>query len=225
MPLRLAFWLVAVLGGAGLLVGAAAATSCGPLIEWKGVLYSGANLAHAVRFGGLLGEGLVPPCDGSEGCQAEEGKRVDVYRLPRVDPAVAIGGRGPLGRRNAYLAPGYFPQLPGHPLHRALYGSPRRPNERAGAWQCGRPIEGLRGTVARTVGWGWVFAVRFEGERMRRQYGYTTVFVDARTTITGFDSHGLPHVEKGDRLEATVLECTASGERYKVVAEEISRPT
>jgi Family of unknown function (DUF6281) len=218
---RLAFWVVALLGSTGLLVGAASATSCGPVIEWNGVRYDGANFERAVRFAGRLGEAVVPPCGEEAGCQADGEKTVAAFRLPGVDPAVAIGSRGALGRREAFLAQGYFPQLPGHPLHAAAYGSDRRPNERAG-WRCGAAIEGLIGTVVQRPGWGWVFGVRFEGDRVRRQYDRTAVFVDVQTTITGFDRRGLPHIEQGDRLEATVHECTASGDRYKVVVDRIA---
>jgi hypothetical protein len=104
-----------------------------------------------------------------------------------------------------------------------IYRSPRLPNERAG-WRCGPPIRDLPGAVVNeTPGAGWVFQVRFEGDQVRRDLGRTPLFVDARTRITGFDRNGLPHIVEGDRLRATVLECTASGGRYKVVADSIFR--
>jgi hypothetical protein len=83
------------------------------------------------------------------------------------------------------------------------------PNERAG-WDCGPAIQ-VVGVVVQTPGCGWVFEVRFEGDRVRRQSGYTAVFVDAQTLITRFERHGLPSIEEGDRLAATVRECIASG--------------
>jgi hypothetical protein len=57
---------------------------------------------------------------------------------------------------------------------------------------------------------------------VRRQYGHTALFVDARTTISGFDEFELPRIVEGDRIRATVRECTASGGRYKVVADAIA---
>lgn len=169
----------------------------------------------------------MPACsDEGAGCASDEGNRVSVgrvslFRLPGVDPHVAVGARGPLGRE-VYLAAGYFPQLPDHPFHKAAYGSARRPNEQTG-WRCGTSIRDLVGTVVNeTPGWGWVFQVRFESNRVRRQYGRTALSVDAHTTITGFDEFGLPRIEEEDHLRATVRECTASGDRYKVVADSIS---
>jgi hypothetical protein len=67
-----------------------------------------------------------------------------------------------------------------------------------------------------------VFGVRFEGDVVRRDVGRTSVFVDARTTIAGFEEFGLPRIQAGDRIRATVRECTASGGRYKVVADAIA---
>lgn len=129
-------------------------------------------------------------------------------------------GRRALGSRRLPRG-GVLPQLPDHPLHEAAYGSPRRPNERAG-WHCDDAIPGLVGTVTQTPGWGFIFGVRFDGDRVRRQYGRTAVFVDARTRIAGFDEFDLPRITEGDRIRATVRECTASGRRYKVVADSIS---
>jgi hypothetical protein len=89
-------------------------------------------------------------------------------------------------------------------------------------WRCGAAIPGLLGTVTGTPGWGSVFGVRFVGDRVRVDSGRTAVFVDARTRITGFDEYGLPRIAESDRIRATVRECTASGQRYKVVAESIT---
>lgn len=45
----------------------------------------------------------------------------------------------------------------------------------------------------------------------------------ARTAIEGFDQFGLPRLLEGDRIQATVRECSASGGRYKVVPDLISQ--
>jgi hypothetical protein len=224
--LRFAVGITSLLVVSGLLVSVASATSCARLLFWDGVRYDGTGRSYPqhVRFGGQVGEALNPPCndDGSSepGCGGEEGEAVPVFRLAGIDPEVAVGARH--YGREVYLAAGYFTELPDHPLHMAIFKSPRLPNERAG-WRCGPPIPDLPGAVVNeTPGAGWVFQVRFEGDRVRRDVGRTALFVDARTRITGFDRNGLPHIVEGDRLRATVLECTASGGRYKVVADSIS---
>jgi len=95
----------------------------------------------------------------------------------------------------------------------------KRPNERGGAWRCGEPIPDLTGQI---VGSGTRPRARFEGEVVRRDAGSTPLFVDARTVIKGFDQFGLPRLVEGDRIQATVRECSASGGRYKVVPDLIS---
>jgi hypothetical protein len=222
--LRFAGGIVGVLAVSGLLVSVASATSCARLLFWDGVRYDGTGRSYAkhVRLAEQVGEALNPPCndEGAPGCEREAGEAVPVFRLTGIDPEVAVGARH--YGREVYLAAGYFTELPDHPLHMAIYKSPRLPNERAG-WQCGPPIRDLLGAVVNeTPGAGWVFQVRFEGDQVRRDLDRTALFVDARTHISGFDRNGLPHIVEGDRLRATVLECTASGGRYKVVADSIS---
>jgi hypothetical protein len=227
-PRRFVIALAALLTACGLVVGRASG-SCAFSISWNGVSYLSADVAQAPRFGPSLGEGTVPACDDTEtggGCDrlhGGDGESIAIYRLPGIDPHVGFGAVTPFGDRQAFLASGFFAALPSHPLHEAIYGSPRRPNERSGAWHCGEPVPGLAGTVAHAPGLGSVFGVRFEDDRVRRQYGYTAVSVDARTTVVGFDEYGIPHIGDGDTLRATVRECTASGQRYKVVADSIDR--
>lgn len=98
----------------------------------------------------LLGEGVARCVDtetsgaGCGGGGRDDGaEALEVFRLPGVDRAVAVGARRPFGS-TAYLAPGYLVAVPSHPLHDKVYGSARKPNERAG-WDCD-PIA-LVGTV------------------------------------------------------------------------------
>ncbi len=212
---------LAVVAVALTIISPAVTESCGDVIEWKGLVYSGARTTeHPVSFGAELGKGVNPCSDeGGAGCSRHKGPQVQVFRLRGVDTSVAVGVLEG-DTRVYYLGTGYFPGLPDHPLHNAIFeGRSDRPDERAG-WDCRSPID-LSGTVDRTPGWGAVFAVRFVGDRVRRQYGYTAVFVDARTQIEGFRRNGIPYIEAGDKLRASVRECTASGQRYKVVADRI----
>ena len=92
---------------------------------------AGGDLAERVRLGDPVGEALIPACDdegSGPGCGGDEGTLVPVFRLSGIDPQVAVGARA--DGREVYLAAGYFPDLPDHPFHMAIYKSPQRPNER-----------------------------------------------------------------------------------------------
>jgi hypothetical protein len=234
--LRFAGGIAGVLAVSGLLVSVASATSCAPGLFRDGVLYLGGWRVNErqMPFGEQVGEALNPPCNdtggmGRPGCAGDVvaerlGKAVPVFRLPGIDPEVAVGARH--YGHDVYIATGYFAELPDHPLHMAIYGSPGLPNERrGGGWECGPPIPDLPGAVvSHTPGGGLLFQVRFDDDQALRHGGRTALYLDAQTRITGFDRNGLPHIMKGDRLRATVLECTASGGRWKVVADSISPP-
>jgi Family of unknown function (DUF6281) len=104
--IRSALGLVALLGSCGLLVGPAGATSCPLLLEWNGVRYDAGNFDRQVAFGASVGEATVPPFGEGAGCSRGDGEKVRVFRLPGVDPHVAVGAAGPLGRE-VYLAAGF----------------------------------------------------------------------------------------------------------------------
>jgi hypothetical protein len=88
-------------------------------------------------------------------------------------------------------------------------------------WHCAHdPIAGLVGTVTQASSYNEV-GVRFQGDRVQRQYGYTEVEVDAQTSVTGFDDYGIPHIVEGDHLRADLRVC-GSGRRYKVIAVSIA---
>jgi hypothetical protein len=195
----------------------------------EGLLYVGAaNDFPVADESTLLGEGMVPVCRDTEvvgtGCTADVkeesgGESVDVFRLPGVHPEIAVVALmpGPV----AYIGPGYMTQLPDHPLHDEMYGSARRPNERSG-WNCGEPI-GLTGTVVSVPAYGsGGLEVRVDGNPLRRQDGRTGLFTDALTRVTGFDRNGIPYIRKGDRLRASVRECTTAEGTYKVVPDSIA---
>jgi hypothetical protein len=216
-PFRFALCIAAILSACGLTVGPALA-SCVFLIEWNGVLYEPWANETPISFGKSVGQARVPSCNdtGETGCEREHDGSIEVFRVAGVDPHVALAAHAEAGQ-NLFLADGFFPQLPDHPLHAHIYGSVKQPNERGGPWRCGEPIRQLTGEVVGT----WP-RVRFEGEVVRRDAGSTPLFVDAQTVIEGFDQYGLPRLLEGDTIQATVRECSASGGRYKVVPDLIS---
>jgi len=218
-PFRFILSITAMLSACGLLV-APALASCAFVIEWNGVRYDPWSNERPVSFGRSLGDGTVPFCDDTEegGCERGHDESIEVFRRAGVDPHVAVAAHAGAGQ-NLFLADGFFPQLPDHPLHAHIYGSVKRPNERGGAWRCGDPIPDLTGQI---VGSGTYPRVRFESDVVRSDAGSTSLFVDAQTVIEGFGQFGLPRLLQGDRIQATVRKCSASGGRYKVVPDSIS---
>jgi hypothetical protein len=99
-PRRFGICLTALLSACGLIVGPASG-SCAFFIEWNGVHYDAGNFDRPVAFGASLGEAIVPPCEdeGGAGCEHEDSEKVPVFRLPGVDPHVAVGGPSPSGPR------------------------------------------------------------------------------------------------------------------------------
>jgi hypothetical protein len=217
-PFRFALCIAAMLSACGLTVGPALA-SCVFLIEWNGVLYEPWANEAPVSFGKSVGQARVPSCNdtGEAGCEREHDGSIEVFRVAGVDPHVALAAHAGAGQ-NLFLADGFFPQLPDHPLHARIYGSAEQPNERRG-WRCGEQIPDLTGQI---VGSGTRPRARFERDVVRRDAGSTPLFFDAQTVIEGFDQFGIPRLLEGDRIQATVRECSASGSRYKVVPDLIS---
>lgn len=104
---------LAVVAVALTIISPAATESCGDVIEWKGLVYSGARTTeHPVSFGAELGKGVNPCSDeGGAGCSRHTGPQVQVFRLRGVDTSVAVGvleGE----TRVYYLGTGYFPGFP-----------------------------------------------------------------------------------------------------------------
>ena len=213
---------VRVLGAAvallPLVAGGASATSCGSAVEWNGVTYEQIGDV-SVGLGAKLGEGVRPPCERGRGCSAPDAETATVMRVRGVDPDVAVSlAQDP----SPYAAPGYFVELPSHPLHSALFGGPRRPNAKAG-WRCRPPFE-LRGEVSAVP----PAVFRVDGEesevnvrRYRDGDEGVAIVVDAETRIEGLARSGLPYVERGDRVSIVARECLASGARVQLVAERI----
>ena len=176
-PRRFVIVLAVLLSACGLIVGPASG-ACAPVVQWNDVVYFAADTDETPRFGPSLGQAIVPPCydQGESGCsRGEKGEGIEIFRLPGIDPHIAIGAD-----QQAFLAPGFIPAQPSHPLHEAIYGSKTQPNGRSG-WHCDdEPIRGLVGTVTQGGG-GSDVGVRLEGDRVQREYGYTEVEVDART--------------------------------------------
>ena len=209
--------LAAVVALLPLVAGGASATSCAPAVEWNGVTYEQIGDV-SVGVGAKLGEGVRPPCERERGCSAPDAETATVMRVRGVDPDVAVTlAQDP----TPYAAPGYFVELPTHPLHSALFGGPRRPIAKAG-WWCRPPFE-LRAEVSAVP----PAVFRVDGEESEVNVRYrdgdegVAIVVDAETRIEGLAKSGLPYVERGDWVSIVSRECLASGGRAQLVAERM----
>jgi hypothetical protein len=167
--------LVFALAGCGADSGRRAATrsDCAAAVSYRGALYVGIGPhRHLPARRGRLAGGRVPAC------AASRTRPTALRRLAGIPPAVAVYARRPFP--GVYLNAGSFAEVAGHPLHKLIYGSARKP-----VWKLRGPACAVRGTVA-DVGLG--LRVRTATRKVR------FVHVDVRTRIAGF-RHGVlrPH--------------------------------
>ena len=177
---------------------------CLARLDWSGVTYrSSGDLVKPHVLGKRLGEGHIP------GCGEDPGYDVSVVRIRGVSPAVAVG----IGGNDwpyAWLAPGYLPESPRHPIHDAIYGSPREPNAEDG-YDCRLPRT-LRARAASTPSFD-VEPLHVEAEDddlqgfLLREDVDGIVTVDADTVIEGFERDGIPFVRTGDEFSLVLREC------------------
>jgi hypothetical protein len=207
----LALALAAVAVGA--MDGGTARAACASTLTWRATTYTGWATRSPATLGERLGRGVVPACrdaivirpSGPDGGRPVRPRLVALRAIAGVDPAVAVAVDG--DPRTAYLAPGYFPQLPGHPLHAAIYGSADRPLE-----TLGRRCTSVAAFAGRALGSdpGALVARSPNGRR-------TTVLLDVRTRVRGPGRRGLPHVAAGERVRITAVRCGAD-----LVAREVA---
>jgi hypothetical protein len=161
-------------------------SSCAAAVRWNQTLYFG--LAMKVPHGSVLGRGVVPACTADDDDQP-----VTIRRVANVPPALAVAREGePPGMSTVYLAPGFFPILPGHPLHRGVV-RPRRCSERFR----------LAGTVLRTPTSN-VVPLRV-GRRELSAYVVTS------TEIIGFRRAGYPYLQRRDLVDVRGRRCDLEG--------------
>ena len=181
--------------------GSGSAGSCALAIRFDGVDYLGTTVKQTLPFGGPLGQGTLPPCQDSNG-PPEVGGAVDVVSIAGVPPAVAVGAAG--DAHTAYLAEGYFPELPSHPLHEGA----------ARDFTSGCRVTGtfsLEATVRQHVSALLVEVNQRTGSLEAAPGSTIQLLVDAGTRIDGFERKGLPYVTAGDRLRSSGVTCEFPG--------------
>ena len=177
---------------------------CEERLFWRGAEYAGHPQRPALTE--LLGHTTTRAC-------GKPHEQVEVYRIGRVDPSVAIGIRReqPGGRRRFLgLGPGYIVQSPRHPFHRVVYESDELPDAYDGQ-VCRRP-RAVDARVIRTpMGderWLTVRAVAPDDRRYVQGRGVRGVLsIDAGTVIDGLDRGGIPYVKSGQRLRLQLRAC------------------
>jgi hypothetical protein len=180
--------------------GSRSAGGCALALRFDSVDYLGTTVER-LRLGRALGQGTLPPCRDSNG-PPEVGGAVDVVSIVGVAPAVAVGTAG--DAHTAYLAEGYFPELPSHPLHE---GGARD-------FTSGCRVTGtfsLDGTVRQHVSTLLVDVSERSGSLEAAPGSTIQLLVDARTRIDGFERNGLPYVTAGDRLRSSGVTCQFQG--------------
>lgn len=180
---------------------------CAYPLVWEGVTYVPAADVEPSAVETSLGTAVVLGCGKGTGRIPDE--TVVVKSVHGIDPEVAVAaslqGNGPI----AWLAPGYVTESPRHPLHLAVHGSADEP-ARPEYFKCGpahvtparalstpRPLEPLR-----------VQAENPEVESLLLEPGtQRLVSLDASTTLSGLERHGVPFVGFGDEFTLTLRLC------------------
>ena len=197
---------LAALAGALLALASAEshATSCAPILTWRGTVYSGGFTTRGLEFGLRIGTAYVPDCP-NPGEKEGPPTPVTLLRVVGIRPAIAVGTRHD---REPYLAEGFFIESPRHPLHRKIFGR-RSPDETRG-WSCGTRFR-RSGRVTSAPPFNLRIAYR-----NRRQADF---FVDANTDFsTHLTRFGVPYLAVETRVTVIATRCTASGGRWKLVA-------
>lgn len=201
--------ILVVAGAVGSLSASASGSSCAQTVEWRRTTYDAVPARQAsTSLTRRLGRGEVVPCLEARGCAGTPPARnATILRIEGVDPEVAVGVEEDAG--SVYLAEGYFVELAGHPLHRAVFGRDGTPNETAGL-DCGRAFRRIGRRVPPLTS---VLRVELDGQDRE-----ATFFVDAKTEIAVPERNGLPYVADGQRISITARACGARGGAAKLVA-------
>jgi Family of unknown function (DUF6281) len=184
--------------------GGSSAASCAAVVEWEGTTYYGTGgLPKAISLAGPLGEGTVPSCGDTAPGSPSPARSVALARVAGLPPEMAIAVAGETD--TLYVAPQFFPQIPGTALHDLIYGPNRDvPDERVGEEGC--PVS-TRATIDGTVVSSGFGTLRVDAADPDAELpGDNPIFTYARTTITR-EGASTPYAEPGDSVQASVLVC------------------
>lgn len=184
------------------------ATSCIPAIRYREAVYLMTGSPSAFLPIQTRRRARVPlrPCGEVIG-PPQPPPRVNVHRLRGVHPSVALGERD----HDLWLAVGFLPQLPSHPLHELLTG---RWRSKPRPLTCSRPFA-LVGrvtsppSVLRKITLTVAHVPRIVGTFRR---GDVDVTIGSDTTVVGMRRLGLPFIGLGAHVRVLAVRCRAPGE-------------
>lgn len=144
----------------------------------------------------------VPACDDSGNGERGVGTGT-LTRLAGVAPEIALADDVQDDGRVSvvYLGAWYFDALPSHPLHRALWGSNRRP-----LFTRHRECVRARPRTGRVDSRGSGLGLFLNGHRRRSGWR-----VDVRTVVRAPHPAGMPRLRSGDRVRVTGVRCRGAG--------------
>lgn len=178
--------------------------SCALAIRFDGVDYLGTTMKQTLRLGRPLDQATVPPCPDFNDPKAPPaaGGGVNVAAIADVPPSVAVASAG--DPHTAYLAVGYFPELPSYPLHEGAARDYTNGCNLTGAFT-------LFGTVSQHSSALLVKVDERTGSLDVQPGSIVQLLVDSRTRITGFARNGLPYVTAADRVRSSGVTCQFQG--------------
>jgi hypothetical protein len=174
---------------------------CAKAIIWNGTRYAADSRVES-SHGRKLG-------NGRSACRDEQ--EVEVVRLHRVRPAVAVGVSGAAG---AYLADGFLPALGSHPLHEAVYGGARAPT--GPRKRCREPFD-WSAKVLHTPDQGAELNLLRVSDNSEQ-----IAHLHSRTRVRGFLRSGLPYVQRNDLIRISGIVCHPA--QNAVFRTELIRP-
>jgi hypothetical protein len=183
----------------------AAERSCPLAIQFGDSDYFGMAVKQTLPLGRRLGRAIVYPCsDGilSPPDPVPPGDGV-VVAIAGIRPSVAVGAVG--SPHTAYVAYGYFPELPSYPLHEGGIRDRTR----------GCRVTGRFSLVGRVRGHSSGLLVRADRSSgsldVRPHVTLVQLLVDGHTRIAGFRRNGLAYVTRNDRIRASGVTCQFPG--------------
>jgi Family of unknown function (DUF6281) len=209
---------VALVGGGGHPAASAGAEGCALAVDFDGVEYLGTTVKRTLHLGRRLGRAFVEPCPDVIDSPPTPAAPSDgvVVAIAGIPSSVAVGAAG--RPHTAYLADGYFPALPSHPLHE---GSAR--NFTRGCRMTGR--FSLVGKVRLHSSALIVQVDRSSGSlEVRPHMTNIQLLLDARTRIRGFERNGLPYVTAGDHLRSSGVTCQFQGTQSPAIVARTATP-